>query len=203
MNQQQEASKLHTGDPVTCDVAILFCDLRGIADFWPSASAIEVIFFINSYFADISEVIDAHHGIINQFFDDTVLAIFGLETKDQPVAQAMKAGLAIIARRAELDVANTAPSAISIGIDFSSVRVGTLEDNATSYQYLIMDHSADNAKSLQALSGILGHHIILSSEAYKRLPDDLRQHLTNLGEHKLTDRATPVTLYGNGKKRRG
>ncbi|MDD5274507.1 MAG: adenylate/guanylate cyclase domain-containing protein [Methylovulum sp.] len=199
MNPQQ-TNKAQTGEITTCDVAILFCDLRGIANFWQSASAVEVILFINSYFADISKIIDAHQGVINQFFDDTVLAIFGLETGCQPVAQAIKAALAIIAHSAALDKTNAVPSAVSIGIDFSSVQVGTLLDtNAASYQYLIMGDSAENAKSLQALSCTLGKQIILSQEAYKRLPEAIRQHFINLGEHKLTAGTEPTIIYGNEK----
>lgn len=196
MNPQQ-ADKAQTGEPITCDVAILYCDLRGIADFWPLASEIEVILFISLYFTDISKIIGAHHGVINQFADDTVLAIFGLEANDGPVAQAMQAGLAIITHSAELDVTNAVPSAISIGIDFSTVQVGTLcGADGMSYQYLIVGDSADNAKSLQALSSHLGRHIILSSKAYKQLPDNLRQQLINLGTHQPSDKQAPDTLYG-------
>lgn len=196
MNSPQ-ASTTQAKEPVTCDVAILYCDLRGIADFWPLASEIEVILFINRYFTDIRAIIDAHHGVINQFFDDTVLAIFGLEASVYPVAQAMQAGLAIIAHSAELDVTNAVPSAISIGIDFSSVQVSTLlGTDGTGYQYLIIGDNADNAKSLQALCNHLGHHITLSSEAYGQLPDRLCQHLISLGEHKLSDGKNPVALYG-------
>ncbi len=198
MNTPQ-VSTAQAGEPVTCDAAILYCDLRGIADFWPLASEIEVILFINRYFTDIREIIDAHHGVINQFFDDTVLAIFGLEQGGCPVVQAMQAGLAIIAHSAGLDVTNAAPSAISIGIDFSTVQVGTLlGTDAVSYQYLIIGDSADNAKSLQALSRHLGHHIILSTEAYKRLPDDLGRQFISLGMHELSDGKAPATLYGKG-----
>jgi class 3 adenylate cyclase len=117
-----------------------------------------------------------------------------------PVAQAMKAAEAIIAYSAELDSTNAAPSVISIGIDFSSVQMGTWEDaNAAKYQYLIMGDSADNVKCLQALGNTLGHHIALSPEAYNRLPDDMRRQLTCLSAYSLTDRVSPVTLYANEK----
>lgn len=58
------------------NVAILFCDLRGFTSMGESASAEEIILLLNDYFADVSEVISNHNGIINKFMGDAVLAIF-------------------------------------------------------------------------------------------------------------------------------
>lgn len=182
-------------ETTACDVAILFCDLRGIASVWSTASAVEVILLINSYISDISQIIGNHHGIINQFIGDTILAIFGLEVPvyDCPVEQAIQAGLAIIAHNNALDSHNIAEG-MGIGIDVGVVRVGIIDANPC-YQYLIIDESSTQAKYLQALSNDLGCQMLVSQRAYTLLPEQMRQGFINLGDHTSSDHM-PFTVYG-------
>lgn len=182
----------------TRNVAILFCDLHGLANSSQSASAIDVILFINHYFAEINRIIDAHNGVFNQFTDDTVLAIFGLEAVDHPVELAINAALAVIAHNTRLDMIDSAIFAVGIGIDFKSIQVETIAADLC-YEYLVIGDSANLTKHLQALSKQLGYRIILSQAAYNELPEAMSRSFVNLGAHQLINETTSVTVYGNGR----
>ena len=182
----------------TYNVAILFCDLRGFTSLGESASAEEIILFLNVYFSDISSVISEHNGIINKFMGDAVLAIFGLESDGNPVEDAVNASLAIIQHSTDFYMPNAAHPETGIGIDFGSVIGGTIgsEDR---YEYTIIGDAVNKANRLESLSKRLGYSIILSQNAHKWLSNDMRKNFDSLGSHKVRGGNEALTIYGSGK----
>jgi class 3 adenylate cyclase len=180
-------------------VAILFCDLRGFTSLGESASAEEVILFLNDYFADVSSVISQHRGIINKFMGDAVLAIFGLENEGNAVEDAVNASLAIIQHNVDFYMPNELHPETGVGIDFGLVVGGTIgsEDR---YEYTIIGDAVNKASRLEGLSKRLSYKIILSEDAYQQLCADMQQYFCNLGEHKVRGRNEPICVYGCGKK---
>lgn len=182
----------------TYSVAILFCDLRGFTSLGESASAEEIILFLNIYFSDISSVISEHNGIVNKFMGDAVLAIFGLESDGNPVEDAVNASLAIIEHSSDFYMPNAAHPETGIGIDFGSVIGGTIGSEER-YEYTIIGDAVNKANRLESLSKRLGYSIILSQNAHKWLSNDMRKHFDSLGSHKVRGGNEPLTIYGSGK----
>ena len=182
----------------TYNVAILFCDLRGFTSLGESASAEEIILFLNVYFADISGVISAHKGIINKFMGDAVLAIFGLESDGNPVEDAVNASLAIIKHSTDFFMPNAMHPESGVGIDFGPVIGGTIGSEER-YEYTIIGDAVNKASRLESLSKRLGYSIILSQNAYKWLSDNMKKSFDSLGEHKVRGGNEPIIIYGSGK----
>ncbi|MCX7068839.1 MAG: adenylate/guanylate cyclase domain-containing protein [Methylococcales bacterium] len=185
----------------TYNVAILFCDLRGFTSLGESASAEEIILFLNVYFADISGVISEHNGIINKFMGDAVLAIFGLESDGNPVEDAVNASLAIVKHSTDFYMPNAMHPESGVGIDFGSVIGGTIGSEER-YEYTIIGDAVNKASRLESLSKRLGYSIILSQNAYKWLSNDMRKNFDSLGEHKVRGGNEPITIYGSGKNQK-
>jgi class 3 adenylate cyclase len=185
----------------TYNVAILFCDLRGFTSLGESASAEEIILFLNVYFSDISSVISEHNGIINKFMGDAVLAIFGLESDGNPVEDAVNASLAIIQHSTDFYMPNAAHPETGIGIDFGSVIGGTIGSEER-YEYTIIGDAVNKANRLESLSKRLGYSIILSQNAHKWLSNDMRKNFDSLGSHKVRGGNEALTIYGSGKNQK-
>lgn len=196
---KQPTTPLATSKIETRDVAILFCDLHGIADSMQAVSAIDMILLIKRYFADISKIIAIHNGVINEFIDDTVLAIFGLDSTNQPVEQALKAALAVITHSTQFGAMNSTPFTMPISIDFKPVQIHTIDADPC-YEFLVIGDSANMAKHLQTLSQQLSYQIVLSQQAHDELPETITRYFANLGVHQLMGQTTPVTVYGNRQK---
>jgi adenylate cyclase len=179
-------------------VAILFCDLRGFTRMGESASAEEVILFLNDYFANVTHLISKHNGIINKFMGDAVLAVFGLDNDGNAVEDAVNASLAIVNNNIALYMPNEMHPETGVGIDFGLVVGGTIGSDQR-YEYTIVGDAVNKASRLEGLSKRLGYSIILSDEAYKLLCADLRKHFSNLGEHKVRGRNEAVVVYGCGE----
>ncbi|MFI3220311.1 MAG: adenylate/guanylate cyclase domain-containing protein [Methylococcales bacterium] len=185
----------------TYNVAILFCDLRGFTSLGESASAEEIILFLNVYFADISGVISEHNGIINKFMGDAVLAIFGLESDGNPVEDAVNASLAIVKHSTDFYMPNAMHPESGVGIDFGSVIGGTIGSEER-YEYTIIGDAVNKASRLESLSKRLGYSIILSQNAYKWLSNDMRKNFDSLGEHKVRGGNEAIAIYGSGKNQK-
>jgi adenylate cyclase len=183
-------------------VAILFCDLRGFSSMGESASAEEVILFLNVYFADVTTVISEHNGIINKFMGDAVLAIFGLEESNHnPVADAVRAGLAIVEHSQDMYMPDDRHPETGIGIDFGSVVAGTIGSEER-YEYTIIGDAVNKASRLEGLSKRLSYSIILSTEAYEHIDNEMKAIFTDLGSHQVRGRSEPLSVYGHGKTRK-
>lgn len=185
----------------TYNVAILFCDLRGFSSLGESASAEEIILFLNVYFADVTSVISEHNGIINKFMGDAVLAIFGLESQGNPVEDAVNAALIIVGHSGNMCMPNDVHAETGVGIDFGAVIAGTIGSDER-YEYTIIGDAVNKASRLEGLSKRLDYSVILSEDAYARLSTSARQTFYDLGSHKVRGRNEPVNVYGSVKKQK-
>jgi class 3 adenylate cyclase len=181
------------------DVAILFCDLRGFSSLGESASAEEIILFLNVYFAEVSSVISRYDGIINKFMGDAVLAIFGLESKENAVAHAVNAGLEIIEHSADIYMPNAMHPETGVGIHYGPVAAGTIGSDER-YEYTVVGDAVNKASRLESLSKRLDYSVILSKDAFERLEDDMRVKFADLGAHQVRGRSEPIHVYGARKK---
>lgn len=183
------------------NVAILFCDLRGFSSLGESASAEEIIMFLNVYFAEVSSVISRHEGVINKFMGDAVLAIFGLEGKENAVAQAVNAGLEIIEHSADIVMPNAMHPETGVGIHFGAVAAGTIGSEER-YEYTVVGDAVNKASRLESLSKRLDYSVILSKDAYERLDGEVREKFFDLGAHQVRGMSEPIYVYGAWKKPR-
>jgi class 3 adenylate cyclase len=182
------------------NVAILFCDLRGFSSLGESASAEEIILFLNVYFAEVSAVISRHDGIINKFMGDAVLAIFGLEGKENAAEQAVNAGLEIIEHSADISMPNDMHPQTGVGIHFGPVAAGTIGSEER-YEYTVVGDAVNKASRLESLSKRLDYSLILSKDAYERLEGDtMREKFVDLGPHPVRGMSEPIHVYGAWKK---
>ena len=80
-------------------VAVVFIDIIGSTQLVTSRPAAEVVQLLNRFFAVIVEEVDRHHGLVNKFEGDAVLAVFGAPNHlDRPEDQALGAARAIAGR---------------------------------------------------------------------------------------------------------
>jgi len=78
------------------EVSVLFCDIQGFTRLSESQPAAEVVKALNIFFSEVSDVIEAHHGIIDKYIGDAVMAIFSAPLEDPHHAEhAVRCGIAL------------------------------------------------------------------------------------------------------------
>ncbi len=77
-----------------CDIAALFCDLRGYTGFSESADPEDVMALLREYHAAIGKIIFAYGGTLERFAGDGVMVIFNAPVAvDNPALQAVRMAL--------------------------------------------------------------------------------------------------------------
>ena len=59
------------------EVSVLFCDIRNFTKFTSSMPPGEVIAMLNEHMTALTETVHAHHGVVDKFVGDMVMALFG------------------------------------------------------------------------------------------------------------------------------
>ena len=69
------------------EVAILFLDIRGFSRISEKSLPYDIVFILNSFFAEIASEIEAANGFVDKFMGDGLMAIFGLTRSAQESSQ--------------------------------------------------------------------------------------------------------------------
>jgi len=181
------------------EMTFLFCDIRGFTHASEASSATDMILFLNSYFADLSELISAHNGVINKFLGDGVLAVYGLDDPDKAVADAFTTAMDIAAHTEAYTLPDGSVPETGVGIHFGTVVAGTVGSEQR-YEYTFLGDVVNIASRLEGLSKRLNYRIIVSATAYESLPDEHRAQLTELGLHQVRGKTDSILAYGAVKK---
>jgi len=177
------------------EVAILFCDLRNFTRFTENTSAEDLIFFLNAYFSQMAKIVTTHHGIINKFMGDSVLAIYGLEGDKHVAENAVKTALTMIDHAHNLSMPDNEQLEIGIGIHTGKVIAGTIGSDER-YEYTFIGDAVNTASRLDGLTKRLGYRVIVSEDAYNNMKYDTQQKFVDLGVKVVRGKAEPIHVFG-------
>jgi len=137
-------------------VTILFSDLRDFTPLSERLTPSELLEILNRYFTRMSQIVDAHGGVVDKYIGDALMALFGapLELPDQ-AARAMAAALEMRAALTELN-RELFPGAESvlrfgIGIHTATVVAGNI-GSPQRYNYTVIGDGVNAASRLESLT---------------------------------------------------
>jgi class 3 adenylate cyclase len=177
-------------------VAILFADLRAFTPIAENLTPEETIRLVNRFFSEMIEVIQAHRGIIVDFFGDGLLSFF--DPLDGPLTPVTRQAAACSLEMQEaMEDINTYGKYIglptlhlAIGVHVGEVVVGNI-GSETRAKYGIVGAAVNVTHRIQA--EVQGGEVALSEAAYRLLDGQLPvkrsfcAHLKGLQD--------PLTLY--------
>jgi len=176
---------------------VLFSDIRGFTKRGEGMPAERLVEMLNSYFSVMSEVVHKHHGTVDKFIGDGMMAIFGAPKPLQhPERNALEAAQEMIERlaevNAELKVLGEEPIRIGIGLHSGEIVVGYIGSRARS-NYTAIGDVVNVASRLEGLSKTAGHSIICSKAVAEAL--GFPKMLSSLGERPVAGHS-PQEIYG-------
>lgn len=122
MNQSNSATEK--------DLAILFSDIRSFTTFSEKHLPHDIVHILNRYFLEMGTAIENHHGKIDKYMGDGIMAIFGLEGEVHPAKLAYQSALEMMERLEQFNVylrkTYNENFQIGIGIHYGPVVVGNL-----------------------------------------------------------------------------
>jgi len=149
-------------------LAIMFADIRGFTPFAERLMPYDVVHALNRYFDAVGRAIETHHGHIDNYMGDGLLALFGLDEAAAPVADAVHAAHAMVAEVARLrpyfhSVYGRAFD-IGIGIHYGDVVVGAV-GAAGRRRVTVVGDAVNVAARIEAATKAVGARILVSEPA--------------------------------------
>ncbi|MEO5376531.1 MAG: CHASE2 domain-containing protein [Magnetococcus sp. DMHC-6] len=192
----KDPSKLTLGGEQR-EMTALFSDVAGFSSISENLTPKELVHLLNEYLTAMCNIIARHHGTIDKFEGDAIIAFWGA-----PIDQADHAKLACLAcidmqkemhhMRNRLKEANRPAMHIRIGLNSGPMVVGNM-GSAQRMDYTIMGDAVNLAARLEGANKFYGSDTLISETTYKLAQEviDVRQ----LDTVRVVGKREAVTIY--------
>ncbi len=155
-------------------VSIMMSDIRGFTTLSENLAPAQVVTLLNRYLGAMTDIIMAHHGTIDEFIGDAILAVFGApQHRDDDADRAVNCALAMQAAMVELNVINEAEGfpAIHTGIAINTgdVIAGNIGSERRS-KYGFVGHPMNVTSRIEDITR--GGEILISDSTLNSLKGD-------------------------------
>lgn len=155
--QKKSVLDIKLGDQTEKQMAVLFADIRNFTSIIERKTPAESFQIINDYLRDVGPIIRKHHGFIDKYIGDAIMALF--EKPDD----ALLATLEIMDLLKRAGTAEKAIKEIGAGIHFGTLMVGTVGEVERMDGTVISD-IANSASRLESLNKSYATHVIISEQ---------------------------------------
>lgn len=147
-------------------VSVLFSDVRGFTKMAETLGARETVSVLNAYFTDMVDVIFEHHGILDKYIGDAIMALFGAPfPKPEDPDNALAAANDMLRTLREFNVrqrgAGLEELEIGVGLSTGDVIVGNI-GSVKRMEYTVIGDAVNLASRLESANKFYGTRILLS-----------------------------------------
>lgn len=176
-------------------VTVLFADIRGFTTLSEELNPDEMVPMLNEYFDTMVTVIHEHHGIVDKFIGDAIMAVFGLtQPKERSTLDAVRAAIGMREAVGKLmqnrQTQNLPIFSIGIGLNTGEVIAGNIGSKDRK-DYTVIGDTVNVASRLQSLAQ--DNQIIASKDTQCRCRSEVP--MLCIGATQLKNRNTPVICY--------
>ena len=180
----------------TREVTVLFCDIRSFTAMSEKMAAADVVSLLNRYFTALGKCITNHHGIINKYIGDAIMAIFGAPVASENSAE--DAFLAALDMRKALEKVNKEFAEdglpqlkFGIGIHTGPVFAGTIGAE-NRMEYTVIGDTVNTASRLESLCKTYASDLLLSGAAAEKLE---KSGLSFVADAQIRGKTEPMKVY--------
>lgn len=193
----------HPEEGESCEISVLFCDIRGFTRLSENLPASEVVRLLNDFHGHMVDEIFRHGGTLDKYLGDGLLAWFNAPVPQPDHAtRAVRCALSMLESLERLNLARQAtgaePLRVGIGIHAGTAIVGNIGASHRR-EFTAIGDTVNVASRLQSLTRDLDTDILVS-EAVRELVASAPEiaadfTLAPAGEAPVRGRVQPVALY--------
>ena len=151
------------------DATILFCDIRGFTALTQNMDPAQVIHLLNEHMTELTKVVYAHHGVVDKFVGDSIMANFGApKSYGNDAANAARCARDMLAAREQLNRTSQYHIQIGIGIATGPVLAGNM-GSADRMNYTVLGERVNLAARL--CNSAARGEILISQTTREQLTD--------------------------------
>lgn len=191
---------IELGKAETDVITILFSDIRGFTSFSEKLTPQELLNFLNAYLHRMNEPIHAHHGFVDKFIGDAIMALFDRPdaTNNAEAQDAVEAAIAMQEGLTAYNVgrarAGYVPIVSGIGIHSGEVIIGTV-GSADRLSSTVLGDNVNLASRIEALTKLYGVGILITHDTFLFLEDPHQFKHRELDCIKVKGKSTAVNIY--------
>jgi two-component system sensor histidine kinase ChiS len=185
--------ELQLGEQVQREMTILFSDIRGFTSLSEKMTPQDNFDFINSYLSQMEPVIRQHHGFIDKYIGDGIMALFPNGAND-----AVRSAIAMLEKLVEYNQgrqrAGYHPISIGIGLNTGELMLGTVGGKNRMDGTVISD-AVNVASRIEGLTKIYGGALLITEYTYAKLSDPSQHHIRVIDTVKVKGKSEKITVY--------
>jgi adenylate cyclase len=174
-------------------VTVLFADIVNFSGAAFEHTPEQVVEWLNSYFSYACVVIGQHHGMVNKFIGDGLLAVFGAPEDDPRHAlHASAAALALCEAATRIPRPDGKPTRIGVGLHSGPVLIGSI-GAAGRRDYTVIGDTVNVASRLENLTRRLDADVLVTEAVVAQAGGML--DLQSMGGQRLRGRDESVQVF--------
>jgi class 3 adenylate cyclase/Tfp pilus assembly protein PilF len=176
-------------------VCVMFLDIRDFTALVEKKEPEEIIAYQNAVFGFMIEIINKHHGVINQFLGDGYMATFGAPASwGNDCQNAVNAAIEIVKKVNEKSGnGEILPTRIGIGLHAGNVVTGNVGTSLRK-QYSITGNTVILASRIEQLNKKYNSQLLISEEVLHNIKQDGISS-ESLGSVEVKGREKPINIY--------
>ncbi len=191
--QKNSIAEVQLGDQVQAEMTILFADIRNFTTRAEQMVPQDCFNFLNAYLSQVSPIIRVHHGFIDKYLGDGIMALFP-GTADDAVQAAIDMQCEVARYNAQMSAQGLEPVRIGIGLHTGTVMMGIIGE-AERLQGTVIADAVNLAGRLEQLTKVYGAPVIISEQTLKHLHDPDRYHHRFLGRARVKGKLQMVSIF--------
>jgi class 3 adenylate cyclase len=181
------------GDQSQKNMTVLFSDIVGFTSLSETMTPKENFNFLNSYLGRMGPEIRAHHGFIDKYFGDAIMALFP-ETADDALAAAISMHERLTEYNVHRHSSGYKPIAIGVGVNAGQLMFGTLGEHERMDGSVISD-TVNLCSRLQSLTRMYGAAVLTTGKTLKAVQDPSRFRHRFIDRVRVRGRKEPILIF--------
>jgi sigma-B regulation protein RsbU (phosphoserine phosphatase) len=180
------------GDQIAKEMTVLFADIRNFTSLSENMSPEDNFNFINAYLGQMEPVIAQHHGFIDKYIGDAIMALF-------PSADdALPAAIGMLKRLATYNLTRGRPGRpilnIGIGLNTGPLILGTVGTHNRMDSTVIAD-AVNLASRVEQLTKFYDTSLLITEYTYLKLVAPSQYHIRVIDGAKVKGKSEEITVY--------
>jgi adenylate cyclase len=185
-------------EPKKTDITVMFSDIRGFTTISEKLDAQELALFLNQYLSDMTSLVFDHHGTLDKYIGDAVMAFWGAPFEEPGhAARGCNTALKMMDRVREMQKKWEAEGKphldIGIGLNTGVASVGNM-GSALRYGYTALGDAVNLSSRLEGLNKDYGMHILINETTFTGAKD-AGFVFRELDLIRVKGKLQPVTIY--------
>ncbi len=191
--QKESVVEVKLGDHTQMEVTIFVSDIRGFTTISEKMTPAENFAFINEYFNIASPTVREHHGFVDRYTGDAIMAIFPRQAEDA-VNNSIVTLKKLQGFNAERVKRNEPPIQIGVGLHTGNLMLGIVGEKERTQGDIFSD-AVNLTNRIEGLCKFYGASIVVSEISLDKLVDRDKYHTRFLGKVQVKGKDVPISLY--------